>query len=149
MMARYLGPAVTRAFADDDVTEVYVNPQDGCVRTDTRSRGKVDTGHRLDASRVEMFLNAVAAHLGTTLGAEHPRLEAELPLASFGGSRLQGFISPLAQGPCFTIRKPPAVVYSLDDFVGRACVRRHIATCCERPYVPPRERRPGFPMGMS
>lgn len=117
MMARYLGPIVTRAFADDDVTEVYVNPQDGCVRIDTRSRGKVDTGHRLDASRVEMFLNAVATHLGTTLGTEHPRLEAEMPVASFGGSRLQGFISPLAQGPCFTIRKPPAVVYSLDDFV--------------------------------
>ena len=119
MMARYLGPIVTRAFGDRDVTEVYVNPQDGHVRIDTRSRGKIDTGHRLEAARVEMFLNAVAAHLGTTLGAERPRLEAELPLAEFGGSRLQGFIPPLAQGPCFTIRKPPTAVYSLDEFVAQ------------------------------
>src|SRR5690349_13016709 len=28
MMARYLGGRVMQAFADDDVTELYVNPQD-------------------------------------------------------------------------------------------------------------------------
>src|SRR6266849_4524807 len=104
MMARYLGPVILGAFEDDDVTEIYLNPQDGVVRFDTRSRGRVDSGARLDASRVEMFLNAVAASLGLTLGADEPRLEAELPALAFHGSRLQGF-------------KPPAVIYSLDDFV--------------------------------
>jgi type IV secretion system protein TrbB len=77
----------------------------------------VDSGTRLDAARVEMFLNAVAASLGLTLGAEEPRLEAELPALAFRGSRLQGFVAPVTQGPAFNIRKPPAVIYSLDDFV--------------------------------
>src|SRR5260370_8851999 len=44
MMPRYLGPVILRAFADDDVTEIYVNPQDGLVRFDTRSRGRVASG---------------------------------------------------------------------------------------------------------
>ena len=41
MMARYLGPVVVQAFADDDVTEIYVNPQEGRVHFDTRSRGRI------------------------------------------------------------------------------------------------------------
>ena len=48
---------------------------------------------------------------------ENPRLQAELPKPVFRGSRLQGFVSPLTAGPSFTIRKPPTVIYSLDDYV--------------------------------
>ena len=73
MLSRYLGPAVIRAMADDDVTEVYVNPQDGAIRLDTRSRGKIASGTMIDAHRVEMFLNAVAARLGVTLTSDSPR----------------------------------------------------------------------------
>src|SRR5947209_15464646 len=117
MMARYLGPVILRAFADDDVTEIYVNPQDGLVRFDTRSRGRIESGVSVTPTRVEMFLNAVATSLGLTLGSDHPGLEAELPAVGFRGSRLQGFVPPVTPAPAFTIRKPPAVVYSLDDYV--------------------------------
>ena len=122
MMARYLGPVILGAFADDDVTEIYLNPQDGAVRFDTRSRGRVESGARLDGPRVEMFLNAVAASLGLTLGADSPRLEAELPALGFRGSRLQGFVPPVTPAPAFNIRKPPAVIYSLDDYVAAGVV---------------------------
>ena len=124
MMARYLGPVILRAFADDDVTEIYVNPQDGVVRLDTRSRGRIESPESVAAPRVEMFLNTVAASLGLTLGAEHPGLEAELPAVAFRGSRLQGFIPPITPAPAFTIRKPPAVVYSLDDYLAAGVVSR-------------------------
>jgi len=117
MMARYLGPVILRAFADDDVTEIYVNPQDGVVRFDTRSRGRITSEVSVTPTRVEMFLNAVATSLGQTLAADHPGLEAELPAVGFRGSRLQGFVPPVTPAPAFTIRKPPAVVYSLDDYV--------------------------------
>jgi Flp pilus assembly CpaF family ATPase len=116
MMARYLGPAIVRAFGDDDVTEIYVNPQDGMVRLDTRSRGRVESGVSVAPHRVEMFLNAVATGVGLTLSADVPRLEAELPVADFQASRLQGFVPPITSAPAFTIRKPARVVYSLDDF---------------------------------
>src|SRR5215469_7512142 len=69
MMARFLGDSVMAAFHDDDVTEIYVNPQDGVVRYDTRRRGRVDSGYHLETSRLEMFLNTVAASQNVTLGA--------------------------------------------------------------------------------
>lgn len=122
MMARYLGPVVLQAFADDDVTEIYVNPQDGAVRLDTRSRGRVSSGVQIDAHRLEMFLNSVASSLGVTLGADHPRIEAELPAAEFRGSRLQGFVPPVTPAPAFNIRKPPTVIYSLDAYVANGMV---------------------------
>ena len=124
MMARYLGPVILRAFADEDVTEIYVNPQDGVVRFDTRSRGRIASGVSVTPIRVEMFLNAVATSLGLTLGADHPGLEAELPAVGFQRSRLQGFVRPTTAAPAFTIRKPPAVVYSLDDYVAAGVLSR-------------------------
>jgi len=124
MMARYLGPVILRAFAEDDVTEIYVNPQDGLVRFDTRSRGRIESGVAVTPTRVEMFLNAVATSLGLTLGSDHPGLEAELPAVGFRGSRLQGFVPPITPAPAFTIRKPPAVVYSLDDYVAAGVISR-------------------------
>jgi P-type conjugative transfer ATPase TrbB len=117
MMARFLGDAVMAAFGDDDITEIYVNPQDGRVRYDSRLRGRVDSGHTIEAARLEMFLNAAAASLNTTLGVATPRIEAELPARHFCGSRLQGFVPPVTASPACTIRKPPSVVYSLDEYV--------------------------------
>lgn len=122
MMARYLGAVILRALADDDVTEIYLNPQDGSVRFDTRSRGRVESGAHLDAHRVEMFLNTVASSLGLTLGADSPRIEAELPAIGFGGSRLQGFIPPVTPAPAFNIRKPPSIIYSLDDYAAAGII---------------------------
>lgn len=69
------------------------------------------------AHRVEMLLNAVAASAGMNLTPDAPRLEAELPMPVCRGSRLQGFLPPVTAGPAFNIRKPPAVVYPLDDYV--------------------------------
>lgn len=117
MMARFLGDDVMAAFANDDVTEIYINPQDGHIRYDTRSQGRVESGHALDAIRVEMFLNSVAASLNVTLGATAPRIEAELPTLHFRRSRLQGFVPPVTAAPACTIRKPPAIVYSLADYI--------------------------------
>ena len=122
MMARYLGPVVIRAFADEDVTEIYVNPQDGSVRFDTRSQGRVRTGVAIDTHRREMFLNSVASSLGITLNAENPRIEAELPTAEFRGSRLQGFVSPVTPAPAFNIRKPPSTIYSLDAYAAAGTI---------------------------
>jgi type IV secretion system protein VirB11 len=64
-----------------------------------------------------MFLNSVASRLGVTLCAASPLLEAELPVAEFRGSRLQGFVAPVTVAPAFNIRKPATVVYSLDEYV--------------------------------
>ena len=117
MMNRYLGEPVMNGFADERVTEIYVNPQDGRVRFDTRDEGKVDTGARINPERVEQFLNAVADLHGLLLSGDNPQIQAELPKERFGGARLQGFLPPLSSGPSFIVRKPPAVIYPLSDYV--------------------------------
>src|SRR5260370_41592309 len=117
MRASCVGPVILRGFADDEVTEIYLNHRDGVVRFDTRSRGRIASGVSVPPTRVEMFLNAVATSLGLTLGADHPGLEAELPAVGFRGSRLQGFVPPVTPAPAFTIRKPPAGVSSLAHHV--------------------------------
>jgi type IV secretion system protein VirB11 len=116
-MARHLGPAVVHALGDPDVTEIYRNPQDGYLRFDTRSGGRVCVDAVLDADRCEKFLNAVAASQGVTLGIDIPRIQAELPERLFGGSRLQGFVPPASAGPAFNIRKRALVIHTLDDYV--------------------------------
>jgi len=116
MMSRHLGATVVRALTDDDVTEIYVNI-DGEVRFDTRSQGRAKSGEYIGAHRVEMFLNAVASSLGVTLCAQNASLEAELPIAEFRGSRLQGFVAPITAAPTFNIRKPASAIYSLDEYV--------------------------------
>jgi P-type conjugative transfer ATPase TrbB len=115
-LARALGPAVMAALADPDVTEIYVNPS-GRLYFDTRSRGRLDSGADLGPSQVQRFLNIVASHTDGALNALRPQLQAELPREVFLGSRLQGFVPPLAAAPSFNLRKPPAVVYSLEQYV--------------------------------
>ncbi len=117
LMERYLGPAVVETFADDDVTEVYVNAGDGVLRADTHLRGKVALGVTLDGSQVEQFLNAVAAFRGDTLSAARPTVQAELPAMTFGGARLQGFVAPVVPRACFVIRKPARRVFRLANYV--------------------------------
>lgn len=132
MMSRYLEPTIMAGFDDDDVTEIYLNPQDTCIRFETRSRGKVETGVSLERGRVEMFLNAVASAHSLTLNATTPSLQAELPDAQFRGSRLQGFLPPLTSGPCFVIRKPPRSVYTLTEYVQKGLLSdAHYLSLCD------------------
>ena len=131
---RHLGPAVLAAFADDDVDELYLNPGDRLLRLDTRSRGRIATENILTVNETLAFLNTVASLVGVTLNAVTPWLQAELPQGLFRGARLQAFIPPLSGAPCFVLRKPPAVIYSLDDWCRagilspehRALLGRHV-----------------------
>lgn len=114
MMTRFLGSVIMRAFDDADVTEVYTNPHDQRIWLITHSRGRVNTGARIDSSSVLSFLNTVATSLRTTISAEHPDLQAELPLGNGRNPRLQGLVPPTVERPCFVIRKHAPEVYSLD-----------------------------------
>ena len=92
MLARFLGEGVMAGFYEEDVTEVYTNPQDGAVWFDTRTCGKVRAGVVLAPARAEQFLNAVADLHGLTLSAERPALQAELPRELFRGA----WVSPVS-----------------------------------------------------
>lgn len=119
-LADQLGPRVVEVFHDPDVTELYANA-DGQLRTTRYSvRRAVETGIQLRPKDVETFLNTVASSVGAVLTSRSPALQAEMPRAGgFRGARVQGEIPPLVRAAQFNIRKPPARIITLDEYVER------------------------------
>jgi type IV secretion system protein VirB11 len=113
MLRTAMGPAIAAALADPAVIEVMVNP-DGALRLDRLGEGRIDTGVRLQAAEVERIIRIVASHIRTEVHAGRPVVSAELPES---GERFEGILPPVSVAPCFSIRKPAARVFSLEDYV--------------------------------
>jgi len=118
MLRTAMGPAIAAALADPLVIEVMVNP-DGALRLDRLGEGRVETGERIDPAQVERIVRLVASHARSEVHAASPIVSAELPPHAPGmaGERFEGVLPPVATGPCFSIRKPAARVYTLIDYV--------------------------------
>jgi type IV secretion system protein VirB11 len=118
MLRTAMGPDIAAALADPVVIEVMVNP-DGALRLDRLGEGRTDTGVRLGQAEVERIIRLVASHVRVEVHAGSPVVSAELPPRDEGvaGERFEGIVPPVALAPCFTIRKPAAHIYTLDDYV--------------------------------
>lgn len=109
-----LGEAVLEALAEPKVIEVLANP-DGRLVVDALGDGRRDTGVRLSAQARERVIRLVAEHVGEPVTRDDPRLSGVLP----SGERFQGFLPPVSAQPAFSIRKRPAVIWTLDDYVAQ------------------------------
>ena len=118
MLRTAMGKDIAAALADPTVIEVMVNP-DGALRLDRLGEGRSDTGVRLGVPEVERIIRLVASHVRVEVHAGHPIVSAELPPRDGGvaGERFEGIMPPVALAPCFTIRKPAARIYMLDDYI--------------------------------
>ncbi|MGN6500554.1 MAG: P-type conjugative transfer ATPase TrbB [Tsuneonella sp.] len=117
MLRTAMGPAIAAALADPRVVEIMVNP-DGALRVDILGEGRADTGIRLDSVQIERIVRLVASHARVEVHGERPIVSAELPPHGEGaGERFEGLLPPVAPGPCFSIRKPAARLYTLLDYV--------------------------------
>jgi P-type conjugative transfer ATPase TrbB len=113
MLRSALGPCISALLADDTVSEVMLNP-DGRLWVDRLASGLADTGSTLTAEDGERIIRLVAHHVGTEAHSACPRLSAELPET---GERFEGLLPPLVIRPTFSIRRPAAIVFTLDDYV--------------------------------
>lgn len=59
-------------------------------------------------------MTTIASCYKTVINRDHPILECELP---FDGSRFEGLIPPVVDGPTFTIRRKALRVFTLDEYV--------------------------------
>lgn len=118
MLRTAMGKDIATALADPTVIEVMVNP-DGALRLDRLGEGRIDTGVRLGSAQVERIIRLVASHVRVEVHTGNPVVSAELPPRDEGiaGERFEGILPPVALAPCFTIRKPAARVYTLDDYI--------------------------------
>jgi type IV secretion system protein VirB11 len=118
MLRTAMGPTVAAALADPLVIEVMVNP-DGVLRLDRLGEGRIDTGTRFEPAQIERIVRLVASHARSEVHASAPIVSAELPPHGEGaGERFEGILPPVSLGPCFSIRKPAARLYTLADYVG-------------------------------
>jgi type IV secretion system protein TrbB len=110
-----LGEPILAALSEPLVVEVLANP-DGRLVLDAFGSGRRDTGQRLSAEARERVIRLIADFVGEPVTRDDPRLSGVLPT----GERFQAFLPPVSPAPAFSIRKRPAAIYTLDDYVGRS-----------------------------
>lgn len=107
-----LGEPVLSALADPSVVEVLANP-DGRVVIDRLGAGRTLAAVLLTPQARERVIRLVADYVSEPITREDPRLSGVLP----SGERFQGFLPPVCAQPAFSIRKRPAVIWGLADYV--------------------------------
>jgi type IV secretion system protein TrbB len=112
-LARALGPTIADALAAPDVVEALVNA-DGRVWIDRVGQGLKLTEHRIAANDRETAIRLLAHEAGETVGEDRPALATILPDSA---ARVQALLPPLVEAPVLAIRKRPAVIYTLADYV--------------------------------
>jgi type IV secretion system protein TrbB len=115
MLMSAFGPDIATALADPAVIEVMVNP-DGQLWLDRWSTGRTAVGKIFSPATVERIIRLVASHLDLDVGPHHPIISGELPTT---GERFEGLLPPIADQPCFAVRKASQSRLTLMDFVTR------------------------------
>lgn len=123
-----LGPTVLAALVEPTVVEILANP-DGRVVLDLVGVGRRDTGEHLSVEARERVIRLIADYVGETVLREDPRLSGVLPAT---GERFQGVMPPVALSPAFSIRKRPAVIWGLDDYVASGIMSARQAVALRR-----------------
>ena len=108
-----MGDAVLAALVDPQVVEILANP-DGRVIVDRSGEGRRDTGALLPSESRERVIRLIADYVGEVVTRDDPRLAGVLPGS---GERFQGLLPPVVLAPAFSIRKRPAVIWGLPDYV--------------------------------
>jgi P-type conjugative transfer ATPase TrbB len=113
LLRRQLGPQLLAAIADPAITDIIVN-EDGRVWFEAHGKGLFAADLSLPESHRESLIGTVAAALGTVADADHPIVEGELPIERI---RFEGLRPPVVRRPCFAMRKPAQVLFTLDDYI--------------------------------
>ncbi len=96
-----------------DVIELMVNP-DGQVFLDLRGQGLTVTEHRTNPAEVKAMIRVAASAQGQLCDWEHPMLSTTLPGT---GDRLQAWLPPVVDRPCFVLRRHLSYVVPLEQYV--------------------------------
>ncbi|WP_084398943.1 P-type conjugative transfer ATPase TrbB [Henriciella aquimarina] len=108
-------PVVRAALEAPDTIEIMANP-DRSVWIEIAGIGLTLSDHRLGAADRERVIRLVASGAGEAANHTSPIVSAELPGT---GERFEGLLPPITTAPCFSIRKPAATPFSLQDYVSQ------------------------------
>lgn len=116
LLQNIFGAQVMDAFADNDITEIIINPDESLILEGKvfgkRKVGKVIASEMLHASRL------LAKHRDLYLNIDNPDLTVRMPeSAPFNGARFHVIIPPVTSGVSITIRKPNQHIVELLSYV--------------------------------
>ena len=104
---------IVHLLEQERIVEIMLNP-DGCIWVEEAGKGMYRTEIRMSSDDAERMIRLAAAAVHTEVNERHPSLAATLP---GWGARLQASVPPIVSSPVFALRKPPVVVFTLDDYV--------------------------------
>lgn len=109
---RELGPELLAALDDPDVVEILLNP-DGKTFANRHSTGLVMLQECFPRSNAAALLATIAAGFDAVLNEDSPDLSGRLP----NGWRVQAVVPPMASAPTLSLRRPPARILGLEQYV--------------------------------
>jgi len=115
MLLSAFGSAVVGSLGDDDVVEIMINP-DGRLWVERSSEGRRASDVLFAPVQVERIIRLVASHAGKNVDRDGPIISADVIIGDQGRIRFEGLLPPLAEGPCFVIRKHLGTVLSLESY---------------------------------
>ena len=115
--------AVRTALDADDVIEILANP-DGSIWIERAGRGVEIEPSEISAAARERIIRLVASSIGESCDRSAPIISAEL---AGTGERFEGLLPPVSEAPCFAIRKPATVPFTLGDYVEQGALSPAIA----------------------
>ena len=113
MLETAFGKDVMWYLNDEKTIEVMLNP-DGRLHYERVGEGKVATDIYISAEQSENIVKLVAAYKNNVAGISQPEVATELP---FDGARFQGWLPPVVERACFSIRRRAIAIYTLDQYV--------------------------------
>ena len=108
---REIGPLCLKALENPKVIEIMLN-SDGTLWVEELGEEIVQIGI-MEATKAKALLGTIASYINTTITAENPILECELPI---DGSRFEGLLPPIVSRPTFTIRKKATKIFTLEEY---------------------------------
>ena len=113
MLETAFGEDVMHYLMDEKTVEVMVNP-DGRLHYERIGEGKVATCIYLPAEQTENIVKLVASFKNGVANEQNPEVAAEL---SFDGARFQGWLPPVVEQACFSIRRRAIAIFTLAQYV--------------------------------
>ncbi|MCF6766015.1 P-type conjugative transfer ATPase TrbB [Thiotrichales bacterium 19S3-7] len=113
MLETAFGKEILEYLNDDKTIEVMLNP-DGRIHYERHGEGKIATDLYLTPQQSSNIVKLVASYKNGVADERNPEVATDLP---FGGARFQGWLPPVVEQACFSIRRRASAIFTLEAYV--------------------------------
>ncbi len=135
-LKREMGSVCLNALNNQNVIEIMLN-SDGTLWVEEIGEPIQQVGV-LEETKAKALLGTIASYLNTTITAQNPIIECELPI---DGSRFEGLLPPIVSRPTFSIRKKASKIFTLEDYYHQKIVTKEQYQLIKQAIYNPNDQR--------